>query len=101
MKFKTKVMSYFESEDHYGLNKEIDALRRKLDEIKNEILQLETNVKMVSGSDDNPFVKEVKKQVSKLNEQRELFKEKLAYIREERKKAEEKNNSSEEEANNE
>ncbi|GAB5557988.1 MAG: DUF349 domain-containing protein [Schleiferiaceae bacterium] len=88
IKFKSKVVQFFDGDDHHSLNRELDAVRKKMDEVKKEILQLETNVSMVSGGDDNPFVKEVKKQVSKLNDQLEVYKTKLAFVRDERKNRE-------------
>ena len=88
MKFKGKITQFLVEDDHHSLNRELESIRKKMDEVKKEILQLETNVSMVTGGKDNPFAKEVKKQVSKLSDQLENHKNHLAFVREERKKRE-------------
>ena len=54
------------SQDQHLFNKEITFIRKKMDEIKSEINQLENNLQFFSNvEDDNPLVKEVHKNIEK------------------------------------
>jgi hypothetical protein len=54
------------SQDQHLFNKEITFIRKKMDEIKSEINQLENNLQFFSNvEDDNPLVKEVHKNIDK------------------------------------
>ena len=54
------------SQDQHLFNKEITFIRKKIDEIKSEINQLENNLQFFSNvEDDNPLVKEVHKNIDK------------------------------------
>jgi hypothetical protein len=54
------------SQDQHLFNKEVTFIRKKMDEIKSEINQLENNLQFFSNvEDDNPLVKEVHKNIEK------------------------------------
>ena len=53
-------------------------MRRKIDELKHEINQLENNIGFFNNSKgNNPFVKEVQKNIEKYKEELQLWKDKL------------------------
>ena len=54
------------SQDQHLFNKEVTFIRKKMDEIKSEINQLENNLQFFSNvEDDNTLVKEVHKNIEK------------------------------------
>ena len=54
------------SQDQHLFNKEVTFIRKKMDEIKSEINQLENNLQFFSNvKEDNPLVKEVHKNIEK------------------------------------
>lgn len=65
-----------------ALDKEISFLRKKMDEAKRELSQLEENMQRITGSSDSPFMKEAKKNIRHREEQISLLKEKLKVVRE-------------------
>ena len=64
LKYNIKLESI--SKDPRLYNNEVIFLRKKMDEIKSEIIQLENNLQFFSNVDDtNPLVKEVHKNINK------------------------------------
>ncbi|MBT8281651.1 MAG: DUF349 domain-containing protein [Muriicola sp.] len=72
LKYGNKLKQLASTEDDYALRKERSFIKRKIDEGKSEINQLENNLQFFSNaSEDNPLVKEV---VDKINRQKEALK---------------------------
>ncbi len=72
LKYGNKLKQLTSREDEYALQKERSFIKRKIDEGKSEINQLENNLLFFSNaSEDNPLVKEV---IQKLNKQKEALK---------------------------
>jgi hypothetical protein len=103
IRFENKVDS-LASQGERELQKERDFLRRKLDEAKKELIQLENNLGFFSSSDPNsPIVKEAKKNidaqsrsVSSLQGQIKMLGQKLKDMREAKENKEQADSSSEE-----
>ena len=78
LKYGNKIQQLAKKEDEYAINKERTFIRRKIDESKNEIRQLETNLQFFSNdSEDNPMVKDVIKRVESHKASLATWKEKL------------------------
>ncbi len=72
LKYGNKLKELASTHDDYALRKERTFIKRKIDEGKSEINQLENNLQFFSNaSEDNPLVKEV---VEKINRQKESLK---------------------------
>ncbi|GGD57409.1 DUF349 domain-containing protein [Muriicola marianensis] len=72
LKYGNKLKELASAQDDYALRKERTFIKRKIDEGKSEINQLENNLQFFSNaSEDNPLVKEV---VDKINRQKESLK---------------------------
>ncbi|RIV69822.1 DUF349 domain-containing protein [Flagellimonas aequoris] len=102
LKYGNKVQELAKTEDNYAIGNERVFIRRKIDESKSEIRQLENNLQFFSGdSEDNPLVKEVIKNIDKQKEALQTWKEKLKKLNilehKLNKEAEEEDDSSEEE----
>ena len=84
MKFDAKLEQMVENEDGRALEKEQYFIRKKIDEVQNEIFQLENNIQFISSSSkgENPFIKEVNKSIDRHKEELKLWKEKLSKLRE-------------------
>ena len=84
MKFNTKLDQWIENEDTRSLEKEQFFIRKKVDEVQNEIFQLENNIQFISSSSkgENPFIKEVQKSIERHKEDLKMWKEKLNRLRE-------------------
>ena len=84
MKFNAKLDQWVENEDGRSLEKEQFFIRKKIDEVQNEIFQLENNIQFISSSSkgENPFIKEVQKNIEKHKDELKLWKEKLTKLRE-------------------
>lgn len=68
--------------DEAGLNKEHTFLKKKIDEINTELIQLQNNLQFFSSSsNDNPVVVEVTTKIEKLSTQKEAFEEKTNAIK--------------------
>jgi capsule polysaccharide export protein KpsE/RkpR len=82
LRFENKLSSFLESNDKFKLDKEFDLLRRKIDEAKKEMMQLQNNLGFFAHVDEkNPMVKEVNKNIKRLEEQVESLKSKLSHGR--------------------
>ena len=82
IKFENKLNSFVSEEDDRKLKNEEFFISKKVGEIKNEIRQLENNLLFFKHvKDDNPLVKDVKKNISKQKEQLDTWVEKLKKVR--------------------
>jgi len=81
LKFKNTVDSYFEDENYRKLDSEKRYVRQKIDTIIKEIEQLENNMMFIKSADkNNPFKKEVEKNVAKNLEILAFWKKKQQYL---------------------
>jgi hypothetical protein len=79
MKYGNKIQQISQGEDTaYALQKERTFIRRKIDESKSEVRQLENNLQFFSNaSEDSPVVKDVIKKINAQKEALETWKAKL------------------------
>ncbi|CCG52995.1 Protein of unknown function [Flavobacterium indicum GPTSA100-9 = DSM 17447] len=78
MKFANRLDQLSEGNDQRALVNEQLFIRRKIDELQSEIIQLENNIQFISNAkSDNPFIKEVHKSIDRNKEELKLWKEKL------------------------
>jgi len=81
LKFKNTVDEYYEQENYRKLDSEKRFVKQKIESILKEIEQLENNMMFIKSSDENnPFKKEVEKNVAKNKEILEFWKKKLQYL---------------------
>ena len=79
-KFNTQLALI--KKDSGGLNKEHSALKKKIDEINTELIQLQNNLQFFSSSsNENPVVQEVTTKIEKLSTQKEALEEKTKAIK--------------------
>jgi len=82
LKFKNIVNGYLANNDLRKLDSEQMFIRKKIEESVREIQQLENNLSFISNaSDDNPLVKNVRKNINQFKEGLELWEQKLHYLR--------------------
>lgn len=78
MKFSNRLDQLSEGNDQRAIVNEQIFMRRKIDELKHEINQLENNIGFFNNAKgNNPFVKEVQKNIEKYKEELQLWKDKL------------------------
>ncbi|RDY62001.1 DUF349 domain-containing protein [Flagellimonas nanhaiensis] len=78
LKYGDKMQQLANADDDRALNNERIFIRRKIDESKSEIRQLENNLQFFSNaSEDSPLVKEVVNNINKHKESLETWKAKL------------------------
>lgn len=78
LKYGNKMQRLAQSEDDRALGNERAFIRKKIDEGKAEIRQLENNLQFFSNaSEDNPLVQEVIKNIERQKEGLQTWKEKL------------------------
>ena len=72
-----------ENNDTRKLENEKIFLMRKIEEVQQEIFQLENNIQFISSSSkgENPFIKEVQKNIERHKDDLKLWKEKLQQIK--------------------
>ncbi|MGJ8685081.1 MAG: DUF349 domain-containing protein [Nonlabens sp.] len=76
MKYQSKLSS-LESGDERDFKNERFYLRKRRDEIQDELRQLENNMQFINAKDDkNPFVVQLKKNTAALNKELDVIKEK-------------------------
>lgn len=81
MKFANRLDQLSEGNDQRALVNEQLFIRRKIDELQSEIIQLENNILFISNAKgDNPFIKEVHKSIDRNKEELKLWKEKLKQL---------------------
>ncbi|MBJ6368343.1 DUF349 domain-containing protein [Snuella sedimenti] len=85
IKFENKLenLNSGDSDDTSNLDNERSFIRKKIDETKNQINQLENNLQFFTNvDDDNPLVKEVLNNIKAHKESLKLWKSKLKKIKE-------------------
>ena len=81
LKFKNTVDQYYEEENYRKLDSEKRYVRQKIEGILKEIEQLENNMLFIKSDDkNNPFKKEVEKNVAKNLEILAFWKKKQQYL---------------------
>jgi len=82
LKFTSIVDAYQEENDSRKIESEMFFIRKKVDEAKKEVQQLENNLSFFSNSDsNNPLVKNVRDQTEKLKEDLDVWESKLNYVK--------------------
>ncbi|WP_179352621.1 DUF349 domain-containing protein [Winogradskyella vidalii] len=82
IKFDSKLENLANPDDTRLLDNEYNFIRKRIDEIKSEINQLENNLQFFSNvKSDNPLVKDVHKNIAKHKEELETWKAKLSKVR--------------------
>lgn len=82
LKYEKRVQALDEADDDRKIEKEQFFLRKKVEETKAEIRQLENNLQFFSTVDEsNPLVKKVLDNIKRLKEQHDTWKAKLSQIR--------------------
>jgi hypothetical protein len=83
IKFENKLENLSNASDSRFLDNERTFIRKKIDEVKSEINQLENNLQFFTNvADDNPVVKEVHNNINKHKESLLIWKTKLSKIKE-------------------
>lgn len=83
LKYQNRLQNLEESDNSQRIYKEQTFLRKKIDETKSDLQQLENNLQFFSDPNkDNPLVKEVYNNIDKLKEDLEMWKTKLKKIKE-------------------
>lgn len=82
LKFKMAIDGYKASNNYTKIDGEHQFLRKKIDEITKEKQQLDNNMNFFANtSDDNPLLKKVKNDIQKIQDDLDVLKEKLEYLR--------------------
>jgi hypothetical protein len=83
MRFSNRLEQLSEGENRRALEQEQFFIRKKIDEVQSEIFQLENNIQFISSSSkgENPFIKEVQKNIERQKDDLKLWKEKLQQIK--------------------
>lgn len=82
LKYENRIQALDDSDNPISIEKEEFFLRKKIDESKSEIRQLENNLQFFSNvQDDNPLVQEVHQKIARHKEQLETWKAKLKKVK--------------------
>ncbi len=82
LKFKNIIDGYVSQEDYRKLDNEQLFIRRKIDENVREMQQLENNLSFISNAtEDNPLVKNVRKEIQGFKDDLDVWQLKLDYLR--------------------
>lgn len=83
IKFENKLENLNNSDDNKNLDNERSFIRKRIDEIKAQINQLENNLQFFTNVDDtNPLVQEVHQNIDNHKDQLKLWTKKLSKIKE-------------------
>lgn len=83
IKFESKLEDLNNSDDNKNLDNERSFIRKKIDEIKAQINQLENNLQFFTNVDEsNPLVMEVHQNIEKHKDELKLWTKKLSKIKE-------------------
>lgn len=83
IKFENKLDTLNNPEDTKSLDNERNFIRKKIDEVKSKINQLENNLQFFTNVDeDNPLVKDVRNNIKAHEDSLQLWKSKLQKIKE-------------------
>lgn len=81
LRFKNLIDNYIGQKNFRKINDEQLFVRKKIDEINREIQQFENNIGFFSdATDDNPLLKNVRKNIDKYTADLSIWKEKLNYL---------------------
>ena len=79
---KSYIQFFLIKGDERELSREIKSVKKKMDEIKSEVLQLENNMDYFSNSsNENPILLEVNSKLEELKSAEQHLKEKLVPLR--------------------
>ena len=79
---KNHIRFFFMKDDENELSREIKSIKKKMDEIKSEVLQLENNMDYFSNSsNENPLLTEVSSKLNKLKSSEQQLKDELVPLR--------------------
>ena len=82
LRYQSLIEGFVEQNDFRKISGEIQFVRNKIDNITKEKQQLENNMLFFSNTDDsNPMFKNIRKTLSKLDADLDMFKAKLEYLR--------------------
>lgn len=82
VKFSNRLEQMAENDDTRKLQNEQIFIMRKIEEVQGDIRQLENNIQFISNAKaDNPFIKEINKNIERHKEELATWKEKLKQIR--------------------
>jgi hypothetical protein len=82
VKFESKLENLANTDDNRLLDNEQNFIRKKIDDIKSEINQLENNLQFFSNvKSDNPLVKDVHKNIANHRKELDTWKAKLTKVR--------------------
>ncbi|MCK5907471.1 MAG: DUF349 domain-containing protein, partial [Flavobacteriales bacterium] len=81
IKFKNRIESFIASDDMKKVFHERDVIRKRMDDIKKEITQLDNNLGFFNVSPDNPLVKDVTSKIENHRENLKLWKKKINFLR--------------------
>ncbi len=81
IKYGNKLEQLSNSDNDTLINNERVFIRRKIDEVKSEIRQLENNLQFFNADENNPIVKEVVNNINKYKKSLDVWKAKLIEIR--------------------
>lgn len=82
VRFNNRIDDLVNQNDKYKIQQEVLFLQRKIEEIHSNILQLENNIQFISNAtEDNPFIKEVRKNIKKHEDELQSWKSKLDHLK--------------------
>jgi hypothetical protein len=82
LRYRNQIDSLVEQQDVRKIENEGQFVRKKLETVTKEKQQLENNMQFFSNADDsNPMIKNIKKNLKVLEDEMELWKAKLQYLR--------------------
>lgn len=82
VKYNNRIEQLVESDDKRKIQNEITFVQRKVDEVTSDIIQLENNIQFISNAKaDNPFIKEINKNIERQKDELNTWKEKLSQLK--------------------
>jgi len=81
IKFKNRIESFLASDDMKKIFHERDVIRKRMDDIRKEMTQLDNNLGFFNVSADNPLVRDVKAKIENHKENLKLWKKKINFLR--------------------
>ena len=82
IKFENKIQDFATAKDSRLIDNEQNFIRKKMDEVRAEINQLENNLQFFSNvKDDNPLVKDVHKNIAKHKDNLSLWQNKYKTLK--------------------
>ncbi|HLT66022.1 MAG TPA: DUF349 domain-containing protein, partial [Flavobacterium sp.] len=82
IRYNNRLASVIEQQDNRKIQMELNFVQKKIEEVQSDILQLQNNSMFISNAkSDNPFMKEINKNIERHKEELELWKEKQEIIK--------------------